>query len=1000
MAAPMRAPVLGVIAACAATLAALAAAEGCVAAEGCLAGDDGTCLPRSPCRALAFSCDDTSLELRLVGGAGDRPPGLDALAARGDVLLGNSRMIAVLDAIDAPHHLAPSGGTLLDLVPRTASGAGHDELNQVFQAVGILPDDAARYQTMEVIDERPELVAVIVRGRLDGRPDVHVVTRWEVRPCEPGVRVRTEVFHGERDPQTFFLSDAFYWGGREATPFVPLRGQGFVHPDLDLAELGDAYRNVPFMAAQGHAPGASAYAALACDRNRMEGFQSTSVSAAGAPRAVVLQGDGLSYERFLAVAEGPGLSGAANVAMEARAQLWKERSVIVTGRCVDANGAPIGGDARLVSLLFYQPAPGGDPDDPSGRTPWNEAVPAADGSFRVRLPAGKAFRAEAHVLGRALPAPSAFVTAQADSDIGTLTVPRAGVLSVRVTDGAGVPVLAEIVLTPAAPTLAADVNGSIYGELVEDECAPYLGAPHGGSPACNRALTELDGTVELAVPAGNFWVYATRGPFATLDRKVVTIEAGADRSLDLVVDPLPDLVPAGVLSADFHVHAGASFDSSLPELDRAKSFVASGVQVLAATDHDVITTYGAAIAELGIADRVIVMPGVETTGQILFARPPGSEIPQVIGHYNFWPLVSDVSAPRNGAPWDELLEPGALFDRMAAFYDGAGVAQFNHPYAETSFGRDEGYLSAIDYDPRVTVPAEPDELTPAGQLPRRPGGGRSNLDYDVQEVMNGAPTRNFLQYRAGWHSFLSQGILRGGTANSDSHTLAVEVMGWPRNLVFGGHTLAAFDRERFNADVRAGRMVGTNGPVLLAEIDASDGGLRAPSLSPITPAEGARLRLEVRAAPWIPVEEIRILVNGQLARTIAGAELTHPDDPFGSTGLLRYQGELPLSELLAGINAERDAWIVIEAGLPLWFAADLDDDGVVDTTDNDESGTIDGYDILGREDEDEYLEPPMPAEGDPRLHVHVVGKGAWPTAFTNPLLIDRAGDGWTAPGLP
>jgi len=227
------------------------------------------------------------------------------------------------------------------------------------------------------------------------------------------------------------------------------------------------------------------------------------------------------------------------------------------------------------------------------------------------------------------------------------------------------------------------------------------------------------------------------------------------------------------------------------------------------------------------------------------------------------------------------------------------------------------------------------------------------------------------------------------------------VMGWPRNLVFGGHTLAAFDRERFNGDVRAGRMVGTNGPVVVACVDAIDKSCREPSLGSFQPAPDATLHIQVQAAPWIPVEEIRVIVNGRLVRTIGGAEVMRPADPFGKEGLLRFEGTLPLADLLAQVAPGRDAWIVVEAGLPLWPAADLNDDGIVDTTDNDDSGTIDVHDVYAVEDDDEiYVEPPMPSEDDPRLHVHLVGKGAWPTAFTNPLLVDREGDGWTPPGLP
>ena len=899
----------------------------------------------------------------------------------------------------SPHHLGPSGGSLLDLVPRDGNELGGDALNQMFQAVGILPDDAAHYHTFETIDGSPELVALIARGRLDGRPDVTVVTRYEVRPCEPGVRIRTDLYHGARDPETFYLSDGFYWGGREIAPFVPLVGQGFTHPELDLAELGDAYRDIPFMAARPHTEGAAAYSVVACDAPTLEAFQSTSISAAGKSRAIFLSGDSASFERFIGVAKGPGVGGAASVALEARGMLFDEASVIVSGRVVSEGGDPLGGDERAVSLLFYEPAPGSDPDAAGARTPWSEATPADDGSFQVRLPADRGFRIESHVLGRPLAVRTGFLTGSADQSLPDLVLPVSGVIDARVTDAAGEPVLAELILTPASPTVAAEVMGSIHGEFAEIQCAPYLGPAHGGSPACNRVLLEPDGTASFAAPAGTFDVYASRGPFATLARARVTVAPGERVMVELRVDLLPGLVPDGVLSADFHVHAGASFDSSLPERDRARTFVATGVDVLAATDHDVITTYEDAIADLGIGDRVLVMPGVEATGQVLFHRPPESEIPQVIGHYNFWPLRVDQDLPRNGAPWDELLEPGALFDRMAPLYAGTGVVQLNHPFAPSTFGRDEGYLSAINYDPRVPVPAEPAD-TPEGQLPRRPGGGRANIDHDVQEVMSGSLTEGFLQYRAGWHSFLSQGILKGGTANSDSHTLGGDVLGYPRNLVFGGHSLAAFDIERFQADVRAGHMVGTNGPVLIVCLSGEGADCRAPSLQPFRPADGAELRVEVRAAPWIPVEQIRVIVNGVVVKVIDSEALTHPSDPFGQDGLLRFQGAVPLAELLAGIPPERDAWIVVEAGMPLWPAADLDGHGIPDTTDNDGDGLVDLRDRDGREEEDYFQEPPAPAPTDPRFHLHVVAPGTYPTSFTNPLLIDRRGDGWAPPGLP
>ena len=157
----------------------------------------------------------------------------------------------------------------------------------------------------------------------------------------------------------------------------------------------------------------------------------------------------------------------------------------------------------------------------------------------------------------------------------------------------------------------------------------------------------------------------------------------------------------------------------------------------------------------------------------------------------------------------------------------------------------------------------------------------------------------------------------------------------------------------------------------------------------------ALLAIEVRAAPWIPVSEIRIVVNGEVVWVI-DAELAHPTDPFGSEGLVRWRGTVPVHRLLEGTSG--DAWIVVEAGYPLWPAADVDDDGRVETTDNDGDGVIDERDQEGLDEEDWDQEPPVPHdESDPRFHLDGCVPGAWPTAFTNPFVLDRDGDGWRGP---
>ena len=76
---------------------------------------------------------------------------------------------------------------------------------------------------------------------------------------------------------------------------------------------------------------------------------------------------------------------------------------------------------------------------------------------------------------------------------------------------------------------------------------------------------------------------------------------------------------------------------------------------------------------------------------------------------------------------DEKVEPGVLFDWVVPLMAERGVMQMNHPFAESSFGRDEGFLTAIGYDPRHvigTLPrARPKRSSPSG----RPAAGPPSI---------------------------------------------------------------------------------------------------------------------------------------------------------------------------------------------------------------------------------------------------------------------------------
>ncbi|MCC6809820.1 MAG: CehA/McbA family metallohydrolase [Deltaproteobacteria bacterium] len=949
---------------------------------GCLDNPSKQCVPAAPCDLFTDACQVTGgVRAFVMSDASERPAGIDAQAGLGDFILQNDFVTAVVDAADHPSQVAVSGGMLIDLV----AAGGIDHLVHVSHATGILPRDQVEYTSVEIASGGDgNAQSVIARGRLYGDHRYVVVTRYELRACDRGVRMRTEIYNGGRIAQTLFVADGYFWGDRSVTPFTPIADGGFHYPALDLLDLGTAFRTYPFVSAASHTGVSDAsYATVACDRRTLDGFNTTTLSASGTPRTVVLPGDGIAFERMMFVANGAGTAPAQALAMQARAALFAEQTVKVSGRIRFLGDlAPSAGE-RDASLLFVEGEVGAG-------VVWANVVPAADGRYEVMLPANKSYSVALHSFGRPALEPQALALGDADTTLDLLDIPRPATLDVVVRQGVATPIDAEIVLVPAEP--AQDSAGSLHGLF--RGCAPYLGPPHGSSPACNRALAPA-GRATFGVPPGDYFVYATHGPTFSLARQRVTLTSGTATRVNLNLSELGDLSLTTALSADFHVHGGRSFDTSIPDFDRVTSFITSGVQVIAATDHDVVGSYSSEVTRLGYGSRLFIMPGIEMTGLVLFYKRDGSSVPKTLGHFNFWPMPFDPALPRNGGPWDELMEPGALYDTMAAYIGPDGVMQLNHPYAESKLGRDEGYASAIGYDVRKRIPDTPNK-TPEGQWRKTPKGGSDNLGHHVQEVMNGASIEQFLKYRAFWFSLLRQGIVRAGTANSDTHTLNIEQTGYPRNLVFGGAGAFGFpnvDVASFNAAVRDGRMIGTNGPVILASITDAQGGSRGPSITAFQPATGGQFHVSVRAAPWIPVSELRVIVNGELAKTIPISPLSAPADPFGTTGVVRYEADLPLSELLAS-----DGFVVFEAGMPLPESADLDEppDGVPDTLDFNGDGAVDKAD---HESEARLFPPTRAVDSDPRRHIDVVSPYTWPNAFTNPFLVDFAGNGWEAPGL-
>jgi hypothetical protein len=268
---------------------------------------------------------------------------------------------------------------------------------------------------------------------------------------------------------------------------------------------------------------------------------------------------------------------------------------------------------------------------------------------------------------------------------------------------------------------------------------------------------------------------------------------------------------------------------------------------------------------------------------------------------------------------------------------GARVVQLNHARGKEA-GLQEGALfthlasAGRGFDPTRPLDAEPNRVL----LETRAADGTRAVDFDAMEVMNGRSHDQYRLLRDDWLALLRQGFRRTATANSDTHG-PDEPAGWPRNYVWLGADAGGWDPLRFDAAIREGRSFGTTGP--LVPHFAVNGGRVGDTVA--APEGRILVEFDVDAASWVPLEEVRLLVNGEVVRV------------FASTSGF------------AELDLRRDAFVTLEAGAP----PDVD--------------------------------PENWAAEHPGLYADVIGPGFVPVAFTNPVYVDVDGDGaFDPPGLP
>jgi hypothetical protein len=442
----------------------------------------------------------------------------------------------------------------------------------------------------------------------------------------------------------------------------------------------------------------------------------------------------------------------------------------------------------------------------------------------------------------------------------TAKVPSIGFLAYEIRDGDSGD------LMPGKITLIGE-SGTAEPLLTKGD----IGREESGAVAAYNRIFALAGAGLVGIPAGTYDVYVSRGIEWELavtrkvridDKRVATVHA----ALHHVVD-----TPRWI-SADFHVHAAPSPDSRVPMRDRVYEFVSDGVEIITATDHNVVSDYRPDIAELGVGEFITSISGDEVTTNGW-------------GHFGAFPLPQHSDESGHGAVHLKGRTAKDFFEDIRTSAPEA-IINVHHPRIDAEIG----YFNLGHFDSRS------DQAS-------RPG---FSFDFDALEVLNGyqdPDRRSVDRVIADWTELLDHGHLVTATGNSDTHHLTYNLGGYPRNYVYVQDDRPAHVTPGQIARAVKGRHVlFTTGPFVRLSVAGGEIG------DIVTCASGkARADVEVTAAPWIAVSSVTVYVNGVEAKrwavppSTAVTRLKESVDvpvPRDSYVFVRVDGDRPLAPVV------------------------------------------------------------------------------------------------------
>jgi hypothetical protein len=388
--------------------------------------------------------------------------------------------------------------------------------------------------------------------------------------------------------------------------------------------------------------------------------------------------------------------------------------------------------------------------------------------------------------------------------------------------------------------------------------------------AIGQPLLVRNGTLVAPVLPGAYTAVVAKGFAYDAWTGNLTVEAGETATIQASLNRV--IETPGELFMDTHDHCELSIDSQVTVEDRIYNALAVGLEVYSTVDHDRFGTLQPVVEALGLQERILAVPGNEISPVWGHTASIGCDMTREKDTYFEVPFLiygEDGSVERN-------VTASEIWNAARQTH-GCSLLLIAHPFGS------KGMLDTY----KVTDTSDPDMHLPAMDLRL----------VDGFEILNASQSWEVLHSRhlPAWFNMLRRGYRLSVLGGADTHGLAAS-LGHPRNLVPAGTSNPGqADPEDLYTSIREGRSQVVAGPILRLTVDD-----KGPGEVATAQAGMASVRLEILAAPWVPVDTARVYVNGDLV-------IDAVVEPGANVVRAVIEEDIPLQE---------DAFILAVAGSP------------------------------------------------------------------------------------